>query len=452
MDSRRSTADEIIQLVSNERKLLARRQDTLYSAEMNWAEVAEVHRKKIDAQKNLNHLHDINVDINEQKNNFSRLAQNCNQQANECTNEVERLIFNINENAFNQECLADRINFAEDERERRKARKKLHHLQAKNHKLQEKYQNAVYQEGVAAATANSMRYVVQRIQDEGNISAHRIGSLSRQTEQLSAVKRHIQENISRSLTAVRDIDDRLSGINYELERLSAKDAYLRTLESQKNRALDKICEYVIDVKKYLDELVALVRYRLADHFNFRHDGEWARERDNAGSGSSRRAHRSSHHTGASSHASRGERPEGHGRHTRPEPSFRSSGQRYTYDNQGTYQGNARYDEMPESDAQSDRPGYGAPRSEGAAETEEPAYQFPPGDNLGYYQTLGVARSASEDEIKRAYRKLAIQRHPDKAADKSQSGRAAATQEFQKLAEAYEILKDREKRETYDRSQ
>ena len=61
----------------------------------------------------------------------------------------------------------------------------------------------------------------------------------------------------------------------------------------------------------------------------------------------------------------------------------------------------------------------------------------------YYKTLGVARDAGQDEIKRAYRKLARKYHPDvnKAAD--------AEKHFKELGEAYEVLKDPEKRTAYD---
>ncbi len=63
----------------------------------------------------------------------------------------------------------------------------------------------------------------------------------------------------------------------------------------------------------------------------------------------------------------------------------------------------------------------------------------------YYEVLGVARGASEDDLKRAYRKLAMQYHPDR-----NQGDAAAEGKFKEVSEAYEVLKDAEKRAAYDR--
>lgn len=63
----------------------------------------------------------------------------------------------------------------------------------------------------------------------------------------------------------------------------------------------------------------------------------------------------------------------------------------------------------------------------------------------YYKTLGVERSASADEIKRAYRKLANKHHPDKNKDNPK-----AAELFSKVTEAYEVLSDKEKRSKYDR--
>jgi len=62
----------------------------------------------------------------------------------------------------------------------------------------------------------------------------------------------------------------------------------------------------------------------------------------------------------------------------------------------------------------------------------------------YYDTLGVARSASEGDIKSAYRKLAKQYHPDKNA-----GDEKAAERFKEIGEAYAVLSDAEKRKVYD---
>lgn len=63
----------------------------------------------------------------------------------------------------------------------------------------------------------------------------------------------------------------------------------------------------------------------------------------------------------------------------------------------------------------------------------------------YYQRLGVPRDANADDIKKAYRKLAMQHHPDR-----NPGDANAEQLFKDINEAYDILKDDEKRAAYDR--
>jgi molecular chaperone DnaJ len=63
----------------------------------------------------------------------------------------------------------------------------------------------------------------------------------------------------------------------------------------------------------------------------------------------------------------------------------------------------------------------------------------------YYEILGIERQAGEDEIKKAYRKLAVKYHPDK-----NPGDKSAEEAFKEATEAYEVLKDGQKRQTYDR--
>ena len=63
----------------------------------------------------------------------------------------------------------------------------------------------------------------------------------------------------------------------------------------------------------------------------------------------------------------------------------------------------------------------------------------------YYEVLGVSKSASEDEIKKAYRKLAVKYHPDKNPDDKES-----EEKFKEAAEAYEVLSNSQKKAQYDR--
>jgi molecular chaperone DnaJ len=63
----------------------------------------------------------------------------------------------------------------------------------------------------------------------------------------------------------------------------------------------------------------------------------------------------------------------------------------------------------------------------------------------FYETLGVARGASDDEIKQAYRRLAMQYHPDK-----NGGSKEAEEKFKEITEAYDVLRDPQKRAAFDR--
>src|SRR3989440_12524357 len=67
------------------------------------------------------------------------------------------------------------------------------------------------------------------------------------------------------------------------------------------------------------------------------------------------------------------------------------------------------------------------------------------DKRDYYEVLGVGRTATDEEIKRAYRRLGVKFHPDKNPDDPH-----AEEKFKELGEAYDVLMDSDKRAAYDR--
>lgn len=75
----------------------------------------------------------------------------------------------------------------------------------------------------------------------------------------------------------------------------------------------------------------------------------------------------------------------------------------------------------------------------------PSFDDRPENMADYYERLGVSRDAEAEEIKRAYRKLALKYHPDQ-----NDGSKESEETFKRITEAYEVLSDPERRETYDR--
>lgn len=67
----------------------------------------------------------------------------------------------------------------------------------------------------------------------------------------------------------------------------------------------------------------------------------------------------------------------------------------------------------------------------------------------FYEILGVQKTATPEEIKKAYKKLAVKWHPDRWGDKSEAEQKTAEENFKEVAEAYEVLSDPQKRQRYD---
>ena len=67
----------------------------------------------------------------------------------------------------------------------------------------------------------------------------------------------------------------------------------------------------------------------------------------------------------------------------------------------------------------------------------------------YYEVLGISKGASEDEIKKAYRKAAMKYHPDKFSNASEKEKKEAEEKFKEVNEAYQVLSDAQKRAQYD---
>jgi molecular chaperone DnaJ len=71
------------------------------------------------------------------------------------------------------------------------------------------------------------------------------------------------------------------------------------------------------------------------------------------------------------------------------------------------------------------------------------------DKRDYYEVLGVGKNASTDDIKMAYRKLAMQWHPDRWVNGSDAEKKTAEEKFKEASEAYSVLSDPDKKAKYD---
>ena len=71
------------------------------------------------------------------------------------------------------------------------------------------------------------------------------------------------------------------------------------------------------------------------------------------------------------------------------------------------------------------------------------------DKRDYYEVLGLDKSASEDDIKQAYRKAALKWHPDRWVSGTDEEKKTAEEKFKEASEAYSVLSDKDKRAKYD---
>lgn len=67
----------------------------------------------------------------------------------------------------------------------------------------------------------------------------------------------------------------------------------------------------------------------------------------------------------------------------------------------------------------------------------------------YYKILGIEKTASDDDIKKAYKKAAMKYHPDRNRNKSEAEQEDSSRKFKDIAEAYGVLSDKEKKKKYD---
>ena len=88
------------------------------------------------------------------------------------------------------------------------------------------------------------------------------------------------------------------------------------------------------------------------------------------------------------------------------------------------------------------------------DTPDPATQFFPGvtpEDIDLYATLGRTKEAKPDDIRKAYRKLALVYHPDKHANSSDSAKEEASIKFQQVGFSYTVLSDETRRKRYDQT-